>query len=322
MKDIFASSPKPNEPWDIVIIGSGPAAFTAAIYTTRGAASTLILAGERWGGQLMLTTTVDNFPGFPKGIEGPDLMQLMRTQAERFGTKVIEKNVSSVELAQTPFKLTAGGVEYLAKTILIATGSATRWLNIPGEEKLRGRGVGSCAPCDAPFFKDKTVVVIGGGDSAMEEALVLTKYALKVTIIHRGSEFRASSAMQEKVKKNPKITTLFNTEVKEFIGENKLEKVILFDNQTKKASEILIDGAFIAIGHTPASDIFHGKILLDEKGYIKQGHDPKAQMQTTVPGVFTAGDIHDFRYKQAVSAAGFGCIAALEILYYLDNIKA
>ena len=192
MEEIFAPKPKAGEPWDVAIVGSGPAAFTAAIYTTRGAASTLIIGGEKWGGQLMLTTAVDNFPGFPEGIQGPDLMEAMRKQAERFGAEFVQSNVESVDLSKTPFEITSAGTKYPAKTIIIATGAATVWLDSPGISKLIGRGVSSCAPCDAPFFKDKRVAVVGGGDSAMEEALVLTKYATEVTIIHRKDAFRAS----------------------------------------------------------------------------------------------------------------------------------
>src|SRR3989304_5384667 len=220
MNDIinFASKPREGDPWEVAIIGSGPASFTAAIYTTRGAASTLMLGGEKWGGQLMLTTTVDNYPGFPEGVQGPDLMSAMRKQAQRFGAEVVEKNVTAVDFAGKPFKLTAGGKEYLATSIIIATGAETNWLGIPGEDRLRGRGVSSCAPCDAPFFKNKNVAVIGGGDSAMEEALVLTKYATKVTIIHRRGEFRASKAMQTKVfdlEHEGKIKVIWDTEVTE-----------------------------------------------------------------------------------------------------------
>src|SRR3990172_1100525 len=231
MEEIFASKPKAGEPWDVAIVGSGPAAFTAAIYTTRGAASTLIIGGEKWGGQLMLTTAVDNFPGFPEGIQGPDLMEAMRKQAERFGAEFVQSNVESVDLSKTPFEITSAGTKYPAKTIIIATGAATVWLDAPGISKLIGRGVSSCAPCDAPFFKDKRVAVVGGGDSAMEEALVLTKYATEVTIIHRKDAFRASQALQQKVLASGKVKVLWNTEVTEAVGEAKLEKVVLKNNK-------------------------------------------------------------------------------------------
>lgn len=302
--------------WDAVIIGSGPSGLTAAIYTTRGAVSTLILGGEKWGGQLMLTTEVDNFPGFPEGIQGPDLMLNMRRQAERFGANFVEKNVESVDFNSSPKKITAGGQTYLAKTVIVATGADTLWLGVPGEDKLIGRGVSSCAPCDAPFFKEKIVGVVGGGDSAMEEALVLTKYAKEVYIIHRRDQFKASKAMQEKVFANEKIKVIWNTVVTEIVGEQKVEKLILKDNEGK-VSELIADGIFVAIGHSPATQIFSGKIDLDEKGYVKKGEN----MTTSIEGVFVAGDVHDHHYKQAVTAAGLGCMAGMEALNYLVDIK-
>jgi thioredoxin reductase (NADPH) len=314
-KTEYAQKPKSqNEAWDVAIIGSGPASLTAAIYTTRGAASTIILGGEKWGGQLMLTTDVDNYPGFPEGIQGPELMEKMRKQAERFGAEFVQKNVTAVDFSKKPFELMTGDTKYLAKSVIIATGAETRWLNVPGEDKLRGRGVSSCAPCDAPFFKGKNVVVIGGGDSAMEEALVLTKYAESVTIIHRREEFRASAAMQKRITENKKIKVIWNTEVTGFTGEQKLEKVLLKNNKTGETSEIAVDGAFVAIGHTPSTEIFKGKIELDKKGYIAV----KDHTQTSVEGVFVAGDVHDYQYRQAVTAAGFGCMASLEVLKFLD----
>jgi len=317
MEEIFASKPKAGEPWDVAIVGSGPAAFTAAIYTTRGAASTLIIGGEKWGGQLMLTTAVDNFPGFPEGIQGPDLMEAMRKQAERFGAEFVQSNVESVDLSKTPFEITSAGTKYPAKTIIIATGAATVWLDSPGISKLIGRGVSSCAPCDAPFFKDKRVAVVGGGDSAMEEALVLTKYATEVTIIHRKDAFRASQAMQQKVLAGGKVKVLWNTEVTEAAGEGKLEKVFLKNNKDGTTSELPLDGLFIAIGHKPETDLFVGKIDVDERGYIKLSENSK----TSVPGVFVAGDVHDWRYKQAATAAGFGCMAGMDVLAYLAELK-
>lgn len=302
--------------WDVVIIGSGPSGLTAAIYTTRGAASTLIVGGEKWGGQLMLTTEVDNFPGFPEGIQGPDLMLNMRRQAERFGAVFFEKNVESVDFNATPKKIVVDGQTYQAKSIIIATGADTLWLQVPGEQKLIGRGVSSCAPCDAPFFKEKIVAVIGGGDSAMEEALVLTKYAKEVHIIHRRDQFKASKAMQEKVFANPKIKVIWNTVVTGIIGEQKVEKLKLKDT-SEKESEMIVDGVFVAIGHSPATGIFAGKIDLDEKGYVKKGEN----MTTSIEGVFVAGDVHDHHYKQAVTAAGLGCMAGMEALNYLVDME-
>lgn len=313
----LTQKPQKGEPWDVVIIGSGPAGFTAAIYATRGAVSTLILGGEAWGGQLMLTTDVDNYPGFPKGIQGPDLMAKMRKQAERFGAEFREKKVEAVDFKQKPFKLTAGGQEYLGKTVLIASGAETKWLGIPGEDKLRGRGISSCAPCDAAFFKGKKVAVIGGGDAAMEEALVLTKYTDSVTIIHRKDEFRASAAMQKKVFDNKKIKVIWDTVVEEFIGSEKLEKLKLKNTKTGKISELAANGVFVAIGHRPSTGIFKGQIELDEKGYIVVNDHTK----TNIAGVFVAGDVHDYSYRQAITAAGFGCMAAMEALKYLDELK-
>jgi thioredoxin reductase (NADPH) len=314
----FAQKPKDfTGPWDVAIIGSGPASLTAAIYTTRGAASTLILGGDKWGGQLMLTSEVDNFPGFPEGIEGPALMQKMRAQAERFGAEIIEKNVDVVDFNKKYFELTAGETKYLAKSIIIATGAETKWLGVPGEEKLRGRGVSSCAPCDAPFFKDKDVAVIGGGDSAMEEALVLTKYSKSVTIVHRREEFRASVAMQKKVLDNKKIKVIWNAQATGFTGEQKLEKVLLKSTKTGKTSELVVEGAFVAVGHVPSTSIFKGKVQLDEKGYIVVND----QTKTSKKGIFVAGDVHDYHYRQAITAAGFGCMAGMKAIRYLDEAK-
>jgi thioredoxin reductase (NADPH) len=301
--------------FDVIIIGSGPAGLTAAIYTTRANLKTLVIAGRRWGGQLMLTTTIENYPGFPEGIQGPDLMVAMRKQAEHHGAKIIDVDFKSADYDKKPFKIkTDDDKEYFAQAVIIATGAETRWLGVPGEKEKIGRGVSSCAPCDAPFFRDKNVIVVGGGDSAMEEALVLTKFASSVTIIHRRGQFRASAIMQERVKKNIKIKIIFNSEVLEILGENKVEKVKIKNNQTNEISKIPIEGVFVAIGHTPNSAIFEG-IDRDEKGFIKVYNHTK----TNVDGVYVAGDVHDAEYKQAVTAAGFGCMAALEVERYLMN---
>jgi thioredoxin reductase (NADPH) len=321
-KTEFAAKPEEGKSWDVAIVGSGPASLTAAIYTTRGAASTLILAGEKWGGQLMLTTDVDNYPGFPEGVQGPELMQQMRKQAERFGAEFVEKNVVAVDFSKKPFELNAAGQKYLAKSVIVATGVATRWLGVPGEDKLRGRGISSCAPCDAPFFKNKKVAVIGGGDAAMEEALVLTKYAKEIVLIHRRDEFRASKAMQNKVLENPKIKILWNTEVTEFIGDKQLEKVKLVNKKEGKTSELALEGAFVAIGHVPSAKIFQGQLEVDEKGYIKKIPGGKFQMSTSVAGVFVAGDVHDYVYRQAITAAGYGCMAGMEALRFLEETNA
>jgi thioredoxin reductase (NADPH) len=298
--------------YDVAIIGSGPAGLTAGIYTSRGAASTVIFGGESWGGQLMLTTQIDNYPGIP-GVMGPDLMQKMKDHALLFGAEYVPQNITSIDVTASPFVIKTLDSEFKARSVIVATGAETKWLDAPGIQKLIGRGISSCAPCDAPFFKGKKVGVVGGGDSAMEEALVLTKYAEEITLIHRRGEFRASAIMQEKVKTNPKIKILFNCEVAEVVGEAKLEKVILKNNQTNQTSDLQLDGLFIAIGHTPSTMIFKGKIDLDQKGYIV-AHD---KTKTSTPGIFVAGDVEDFRYKQAITAAGFGCMAAMDALDFL-----
>ena len=319
--EIIAGKPQKEEgPWDVAIIGSGPGGLTAAIYSSRGAASTIIFAGENWGGQLMLTTKVDNYPALP-GVLGPDLMQKMKDHAVLFGAELIEKKVDKVNFKVKPFELFVGDKKYLANSVLIATGADTRWLGIPGEDKLRGRGISSCAPCDAPFFKNKAVAVVGGGDSAMEEALVLTKYANKVVLIHRRDSFRASEAMQKKVfemEKQGKIQIIWDTEVVEVKGENALESITL-KSKDGSQEDISVDGLFIAIGHVPSTGIFKDQVELDEKGYVKKKVNNGVNMATSVPGVFVAGDVHDFHYRQAVTAAGFGCMAAMEALKFLDK---
>jgi len=266
----------------------------------------------------MLTTEIDNYPS-QKGILGPELMQKMKDHATSFGGEFIQKNIASIDTTKKPLELiTSTNEKYLAKSVVIATGSETRWLGVPGEDKLRGRGVSSCAPCDAPFFKGKNVAVVGGGDSAMEEALVLTKYATSVTIIHRKSEFRASKAMQKKMesaKVAGKIKIVWDSEIQEFVGEQKLEKIKVKNVKTNKISEMVFDGVFVAIGHIPSSKIFTGKVELDEKGYVVVHEGTK----TNIPGIFVSGDIHDYRYKQAVTAAGFGCMAGMDAVRYLEE---
>lgn len=317
-QQLFAPKPaNPAEAWDVCIIGSGPAGLTAAIYTTRGALSTLIIGGEAWGGQLMLTTTVDNYPALP-GIQGPELMQKMRDHSVSFGAEFVEKNAESIDVSKKPFEIVAGGTKYLANSVIVAVGADTKWLDAPGIKEFIGKGVSSCAPCDAPFFKDKKVAVVGGGDSAMEEALTLARYATEVMIIHRRDAFRASAAMQQKVLSEPKIKVLWNTEVKEVKGGNQVEKVVVANSKENTTAELSLDGIFIAIGHVPSTSIFQGKIELDEKGYVKVFD----HTQTSVPGVFVAGDVHDYHYKQAVTAAGFGCMAAMETIKYLEEAKS
>ncbi len=303
--------------YDVIILGSGPAGLTAAIYTTRANLKTLVIAGVKWGGQLMLTTLVENYPGFPDGIQGPDLMMAMRKQAERFGTEVREIDISSASLDSAtaePFKITAEGQTFETKSVIIATGADTKWLDVPGEKEKIGRGVSSCATCDAAFFRGKNVIVVGGGDTAMEDATFLTNFANSITVIHRRDQLRASSIMQDKARKNPKIKFIFNTEVIEVLGEEKVTGVKLKNTKTGEVSEMPIDGVFVAIGHFPNSKVFRG-IEVDERGYIKVLN----HYHTNILGVFVAGDVHDAEYKQAVTAAGYGCAAALEAERWLRN---
>lgn len=301
------------ESYDVIIIGSGPAGLTAAIYTTRANLKTLIIGGRKWGGQLMLTTLVENFPGFPEGIQGPDLMANMRKQAEHHGAEIVDVDFKSSDFGSEILKITTDDDKvYQGKTVIIATGADTKWLDVPGEREKIGRGISTCAPCDGAFFRSKKVIVVGGGDSAMEEALVMTKYTDDVTLIHRRGEFRASDIMQKRVKENPKIKIILNTQVTEILGEMKVEGVKLKNTETNEESEMKIDGVFVAIGHIPNSKVFAG-IETDEKGFIKVGDN----MKTNIPNVFVAGDVHDHIYKQAITAAAFGCMAALEVEKYL-----
>lgn len=302
--------------YDVIIIGSGPAGLTAAIYTTRANLKTLIIAGSKWGGQLMLTSIVENFPGFPEGIYGPDLMIAMRKQAERHGAEVIEENFTGGDFLRSggTFKVTAGSNTYESKSIIIATGADTKWLGVPGEKEKIGHGVSSCAPCDAAFFRDKNVIVVGGGDSAMEEAIFLTKFAKSVIVVHRREEFRASKIMIDKAKSNPKISFMLNSEITEILGGDKVTGVKMLNNKTQETKEMPIDGVFVAIGHIPNTSALKG-IDINDEGYIVV----KNHTQTNIEGVFVAGDVHDNHYQQAITAAGFGCQAALELERWLAN---
>jgi len=306
-----------NEIYDVAIIGSGPAGLTAGIYTSRADLKTLLLGGLKWGGQLMLTTEVENFPGFPDGIMGPDLMMNMRKQAEKYGTQIKDVNFSQADFSQKPFKLTAeGGENFYSKSVIIATGADTKWLQIKGEQEHIGRGVSSCAPCDAAFYREKKVIVVGGGDSAMEEANVLSKFATEITVVYRGESLRASEIMQKRAKENPKIKFIYNTELTEIMGDGKVTGVKLLNTKTNEASEMPIDGVFVAIGHIPNSSVFPD-IDRDEKGFIKRFENSK----TNIEGVFVAGDVHDYHYMQAVTAAGYGCEAALSAEKWLEEQK-
>ena len=299
--------------YDIVIIGSGPAGLTAGIYTSRANLKTLCIAGAEWGGQLMKTSLVENYPGFAEGIMGPELMEKMRKQAERFGVKMVNENITEVDFSRQPFGVKTAGEAYQGKAVIIATGAEFKWLGLPGEQKLIGRGVSACATCDGAFFKDKKIVVVGGGDSAMEESLYLTKFASEVTIVHRRDQFRASKIMQDRVLQHPKIKVIWNAEVQEVLGESKVEGVVLTNGQTLPA-----EGLFIAIGHSPATKLFEGKINLDPKFYVQRGGE-KYQSMTNVPGIFVSGDVHDYHYRQAVTAAGYGCEAALDAERWLSE---
>jgi len=301
--------------YDVIILGGGPAGLTAAIYTTRANFKTLVIAGVKWGGQLMLTTKVENFPGFPNGIQGPELMTNMRTQAENLGAEILDTDFTSTEFGKKPFKVSIGDKTFESKSVIIATGADTKWLGVKGEREKIGRGVSCCAPCDGAFFRNKDVIVVGGGDSAMEEACVLTDFANLVTVIYRGETLKASQVMQEKAKANPKVKFLFNSEIVEILGEIKVEKVKIKNNKTNKKSEMQIDGIFVAIGHVPNTKILQG-VDLDEQGFVK-AHD---HFKTNINGIFVAGDVHDTNYKQAITAAGFGCAAALETEKYLRGI--
>ncbi len=308
--------------WDVVIIGGGPGGYTAALYLSRATLSVLVLSGVKAGGQLMNTTLVENYPGFKEGIMGPDLMMNMEAQAKNFGAEVRYEDVVKVELAGETKKVWVSEKEIQAKVIIISTGATSRMLGL-GEEKLMGRGVSTCAVCDAAFFRDKKTVVVGGGDAAMEDALSLAKYASEVTIIHRGSEFRASKIMQERVKSNPKIKVIFNSEVAEVKGGDTLEEIKVNENWMK------IDGLFLAIGHFPATELFRGQVDLDGKGFLKTGityGNPTTWLEgyptmTSESGVFGAGDVVDYKYKQAVTAAGMGCQAALDAEKYLTGLQ-
>jgi thioredoxin reductase (NADPH) len=301
--------------YDIIIIGSGPAGLTAAIYTCRARLETLVISGLSWGGQLMLTNEVENFPGFPNGVMGPELMDKMRTQAEKFGAKFLFEDVTAVDFSARPFTIKTGSGKQEAKAVIVATGASAQWLELPSEARLRGRGVSACATCDAPFFRDKKVVVVGGGDTALEDSLTLTSYAREVAIVHRRDQLRACKLLQEQVFANAKIKVVWNSVVEEILGEKKVEAVKLRNVKTGEVSSMAADGVFIAIGHKPNTDVFKGQIALDSNGYIIV-HD---ETKTSVEGVFAAGDNHDTKYKQAITAAGAGCKAALDAQRHLHE---
>jgi thioredoxin reductase (NADPH) len=300
---------------NVVIIGSGPAGYTAALYAARANLEPLLLKGLDAGGQLMITTDVENYPGFADGILGPELMEQMEKQAERFGTQILPVHVTGADLSERPFRILAGDQEWLARTVIVATGASARWLGIPGEEHLRGRGVSACATCDGFFFRDRELIVVGGGDTAMEEATFLTKFASKVTIVHRRDAFRASRIMAERALAHPKIEVTWNAVLTEVLGDDAVTGVRIQDVESGEVTERAVDGVFVAIGHTPNTALFDGQLAMTD-GYVDVA-EPRTH--TNVPGVFAAGDVTDTIYRQAVTAAGQGCKAAIDAERFLQE---
>ncbi len=301
----------------VIIIGGACAGLTAAIYTSRAKLNPLLFAGHMFGGQLMMTSEVENYPGFPEGIQGPELMERFRKQAEKFGTRIVYENVIKVDFKSRPFRVWAGGEEYAAESVIVATGARPRMLGLESEALLMGKGVSYCAVCDGAFYKDRDVVVVGGGDSAMEEALHLTHHARSVTVIHRRDKLRASKIMQERAFENPKISFVWDSVVEDIydVNEGRVTGVLIKNVKTNELREIKCEGVFIAIGHEPNTDVFVGQLDLDSQGYIKV----RDFVKTSVEGVFAAGDVHDKRFRQAITASAFGCMAALECERYLSE---
>ncbi len=297
----------------VLILGSGSAGLTAAIYTARAALEPIVIAGREAGGQLMLTSDVENYPGFPEGILGPELMDRMRRQAERFGAQYVDEDATGVDFSERPFKVTTETSEFEAESVVAATGASARWLGLPSEEQFIGRGISSCATCDGFFFRGKELAVVGGGDTAMEEATFLTKFATKVTVIHRRDQLRASKIMEQRAFANDKIEFKWDTVVTDVLGNGQVEGLVLENVKTRAESELPVSGLFVAIGYNPNTEIFRGQLDLNEAGYI----NAREEIFTNVEGVFVAGDVEDYRYRQAVTAAGAGCKAALEVEAFL-----
>jgi thioredoxin reductase (NADPH) len=294
---------------DLIIIGGGPAGYTAALYAARANLAPLVIEGFSWGGQLMITSDVENYPGYAEGVMGPEMMAEFRRQAERFGTEFITDDVTRVDFSERPFRIWVEGEEYQARTVIVATGASARWLGLPGERHFQGRGVSACATCDGAFFKEKELIVVGGGDTAMEEAAFLTRFATKVTVVHRREDFRASQIMLDRARANDKIEFVTNTVIDEIIGDGKVEAVRLRNVETEEISELPVDGVFVAIGHDPNTKLFVDQLDHDDAGYLVT---TPGTTQTNVLGVFAAGDVQDHTYRQAVTAAGSGCMAALD----------
>jgi thioredoxin reductase (NADPH) len=305
-----------SEQRNVVIMGSGPAGYTAALYAARANLKPLVLKGLEAGGQLMLTTEVENYPGFPDGIMGPELMEAMEKQAARFEAEIVAQSATRVDLSERPFRVWAGDQEWRAATVIVATGATAKWLDVPGEERLRGRGVSACATCDGFFFRDRDLVVVGGGDTAMEESNFLTKFAKKVSIVHRRDEFRASKIMQDRALSNPKVDVIWDTEVDEVTGDDAVTGVKLRNVWSGDVTDFATDGVFMAIGHTPNTQLFEGQLELTNNGYIVI-QEPTTK--TSIPGVFAAGDVTDSIYRQAVTAAGQGCKAAMDAERLLEH---
>jgi thioredoxin reductase (NADPH) len=299
----------------VIIIGSGPAGLTAAIYAARANLEPIVLAGSTPGGQLMITSDVENYPGFPLGIQGPELMAAFREQAERFGTHIVDVDIDRVDFSSRPFRIWARGTEYRAEAVIVATGASALWLGLDSETRLRGRGVSACATCDGFFFRDKEIAVVGGGDTALEEATFLTRFASKVHLLHRRDAFRGSKIMVDRAKANPKIAIRMNTAVDEVLGDAKVSGLRLRDTQSGSTEEVDMEGLFVAIGYRPNTDVFKDWLEVDDKGYLVV----RDETGSNVEGVFIAGDVHDHRYRQAVTAAGDGCKAAIDAERWLES---
>jgi thioredoxin reductase (NADPH) len=299
---------------DLIIIGGGPAGYTAALYAARANLRPLVIEGFNWGGQLMITSDVENYPGYPNGVMGPEMMADFRRQAERFGVDFVTDDVTEVDFSERPYKIVVDREEYLARTVIVATGASARWLGLEGEQIYQGRGVSACATCDGAFFRDKELIVVGGGDTAMEEANFLTRFASKVTLVHRRDEFRASKVMLDRARNNDKVEFVTNAVIDEIKGEGKVESVVLRNTQDGATWELDVDGVFVAIGHDPNTKLFVDWLEHDEAGYLTT---KPGSTETNLPGVFAAGDVQDHTYRQAVTAAGTGCMAALDAERFL-----